>query len=78
MLIYVPIETYGLRLCIVVLQELQCLLYCLHVSIIRITGIYHFTKFRLSTSSSYSVLPEGVYCCFTRTTLFSTMFTIVF
>ena len=32
MAIYVPeLEMYGLRLVIVVLQELQCLLNCLHV-----------------------------------------------
>ena len=32
----------------VVLQELQCLQCCLHVDIIRVIGIYHFTKFRSS------------------------------
>ena len=36
---------YGLRLFFVVLQELQCLPNCLHVSIIRVIGFYHFTKF---------------------------------
>ena len=34
MAIYVPIVMSGLRLFIVVLQELQCLPNCLHVSII--------------------------------------------
>ena len=32
-----------------VLQELQCLLCCLHVSIMRVMSIYHFTKFRSSS-----------------------------
>ena len=53
MAIYVPIEMYGLRLFIVVLQELKCLPNCLHVSIIRVIGFYHFTKFYLSTASSF-------------------------
>ena len=45
MAIYVPIVMYGLRLFIVVLQELQCLTNCLHVSIIRVIGVYQFTKY---------------------------------
>ena len=45
MAIYVPIVMYGLRLFIVVLQELHCLLNCLHVCIIRVSGCYHITKF---------------------------------
>ena len=52
MAIYVPIIMYGLRLFIVVLQELQCLPNCLHVSIIRVIGFYNFTKLCLSTPSS--------------------------
>ena len=48
--IYVPIVMYGLRLFIVVLQELPN---CLHVSIIRVIGIYHLAKFRSSTPSSF-------------------------
>ena len=44
--IYILIIRYGLWLFIVILQELQC---CLHIGIIRVIGIYHFTKFRLST-----------------------------
>ena len=32
---------YGLRLFIVVLQELQCLPNCVHVNIIRVIGSYH-------------------------------------
>ena len=40
MAIYVPIVMYGLRLFIVVLQELHCL----HVFMIRVRGCYHFTK----------------------------------
>ena len=53
MLIYVPIVMYGLRLFIVVLQELQCLPNCLHVIIIRDVGFYHFIKFRCSTTSGF-------------------------
>ena len=36
MAIYVPIVMYGLRLFIVVLQELHCLLNCLQVCMIRV------------------------------------------
>ena len=35
---------YGLRLVIVVLQELHCLSNCLHVCMIRVRGCYHITK----------------------------------
>ena len=35
----------------VVLQELQCLQCCLHVDIIIVIGMYHFTTFRSSTAS---------------------------
>ena len=53
---------------------------CLHVSIIRVIGFYHFTKFCLSTPSRFydTVLPEAVYCCFTRTTLFTKLFTCLY
>ena len=51
--IYVPIVMYGLRLFIVVLQELKCLQCCLHVDMIRVIGIYNFTKFHCSTLSSF-------------------------
>ena len=40
--LYVPIVMYGLRLFIVVLQELPN---CLHVCTIRDRGCYHITKF---------------------------------
>ena len=41
-------------------------------------GFYHFTKFRVSTTSSFlREFPEGVYWCFTRTTLFTTMFIMI-
>ena len=43
--LYVPIVMYGLRLFIVVLQELPN---CLHVCMIRVRGCYHITKFRYS------------------------------
>ena len=46
-----PIVMYGLRLFIVVLQELHCLSNCLHVFMIRVRGCYHVTKFRYSTPS---------------------------
>ena len=48
---------------------------CLHVDIIRVIGMYHFRS--STTSGELPVLPEGVYCCFTRTTLFTTMYTLV-
>ena len=41
MAIYVPIVMYGLRLFIVVLQELHCLP---NVFMIRVIVCYHFTK----------------------------------
>ena len=49
----VSIVMYGLRLFIVVLQELHCLSSCLHVFMIRVIGCYHVTKFRYS-------IPSGV------------------
>ena len=51
MAIYVSIIMYGLRLFIVVLQELHCLSNCLHGFMIRVRGCYHVTKFRYSTPS---------------------------
>ena len=39
------IVMYGLRLFIFVLQELHCLINCLHVFMIRVRGWYHITKF---------------------------------
>ena len=45
MAIYVPIVMYDLRLFIVVLQELHCLLNCLHIGMSRVKGFYHFTEF---------------------------------
>ena len=53
MAIYVPIVMYGLRLFIVVLQELHCLPNCLHVFMIRVIGCYHVTKFHYSTRSGF-------------------------
>ena len=50
--IYVPIVMYGLRLFIVVLQELHCLPNCLHTCIIRVRGCYRVAKFRCPTLSS--------------------------
>ena len=51
--IYIPIIMYGLRLFIVVLQELQCLQCCSDVAIINVIGTYHFTKFHSSTASGF-------------------------
>ena len=51
MAMYVPIVMYGLRLFIVVLQELHCILKCLHVCMIRVRGCFHITKFPYSTPS---------------------------
>ena len=51
MVIYAPIVMYGLRLFIVVLQELHCFL---HVCMIRVRDFYHFTKFHCFTPSGFS------------------------
>ena len=51
MAIYAPIVMYYPRLFIVVL--LQCLQCCLHVDIIRVIGIFNFTKFRVSIPSGF-------------------------
>ena len=64
--LHLLVSEIGLRVFIVILQELQCLPNCLHVSIIRVMSSCHFTKCRCSTPSIFNVLPEGVYCCFTR------------
>ena len=45
MAIYVPIIMYGLKLFIVVLQELPN---CLHICMIKVKGYYHITKFYCS------------------------------
>ena len=47
---YVPNIIYGLRLFIVVLQELHCLPTNEHADIVRVTD---FTKFHLLTLSSF-------------------------
>ena len=51
--IYVPAIMYGLRLFIVVLQELHCLPNCLDVGFNRVIGFYHFTRFPCSILSSF-------------------------
>ena len=75
------IVMYGLRLFIVVLQELHCLPNCLHVCMIRVRCCYHFTKFRCSTLSGSEIAKCIAWGCllffFTRTTLFTTMFTVI-
>ena len=68
MAIYVPIVIYGLRLFIVVLQ---CLPNCLHVFMIRVIMSPSFVTLHLP-------LPEAVHCCFTRTTLFTELFTCLY
>ena len=50
---YVPIIMYGLRMFNVVLQELHCLLNCLHDCMMRVGGCYHFIKFHYSTPSGF-------------------------
>ena len=50
---YVPIVMYGLRLFIVVLQELHCLSNCLHACMIRVRSCYHITKFCYSIPSGF-------------------------
>ena len=68
---------YCLRLFIVVLQELHCLLNCLHVCIEVGIPSQSFLTLHLLVSEIANVLPEAVYCCFTRTTLFTIMFTVM-
>ena len=51
--IYIPSIVYGLRLFIVVVQELHCLSNCLHVCMIRVRVCYHFTKFCCSTPAGF-------------------------
>ena len=51
--IYVPIVMYGLRLFIVVLQELHCLPNLWYVYIIVFMDVYKFTKFRPSIQSVF-------------------------
>ena len=51
--IYVPIVMYGLRLFIVVLQELHCLPNFWYVYIIVFMDFYKFTKFRPSIQSGF-------------------------
>ena len=45
-----PIAMYGLRLFIVVLQELHCLPKCLHICMVRVRGCYHFVALDLLVS----------------------------
>ena len=51
-----PIVMCGLRLFIVVLQELHCLPNCVHVCMIRVRGCYHFTKVFAIMSPSFVTL----------------------
>ena len=44
---------YGLRLFIVVLQELHCLPNCLHVCMIRVSGCYHSIYLMVSEIAKY-------------------------
>ena len=70
---------YCLRLFIVVLQELHNV-YCYYCS--AFTEKYVYTEFRLDwllydghLCLYRNVWPEAVSCCFTRTTLFTKLFT---
>ena len=45
---------------------------------IRVRGCFRITKFyTFWFLRKLNVLPEAVYCCFTRTTLFTTIFTVM-
>ena len=60
-----------------VLQELHCLPNCLHVCMIRVEVAItspSFVTLYLMVSEIAKSLPEAVYCCFTRTTLFTKLF----
>ena len=64
MAIYVPIVMYGLRLFIVVLQELHCLPNCLHVCVITSPSFValYFMVFEIATN--VNTLPEAVLLLF--------------
>ena len=71
--IYIPVVIYSLRLFIVVYKKYNVYnVVCMLVS----SGSYHFSKFCCSIQF-LNVLPEGVYCCFTRTTSITTMFIMI-
>ena len=53
MAIYVPIVMYGLRLFVVVLQELHCLPKFWYAYIIALMDFYQFTKCRPSIQSGF-------------------------
>ena len=80
---------YCLRLFIVVLQELHCLLQCLLLFIVvcslKSMCIPSFVLIGCCVSELHghlcpyrNVWPEAVYCCFTRTTLFTKLFTCLY
>ena len=73
---------YCLRLFIVVLQELHNV-YCCYCGVF--TEMYVYTEFHLdwllcegSLCPYRNVLPEAVYCCYTRTALFTKLFTCLY
>ena len=75
---------YCLRLFIVVLQELHCLLQCLLIVVCSLKSmcIPSFVLIGCCMSELHghlslycNVWPEAVYCCFTRTTLFTKILT---
>ena len=71
---------YCLRLFIVVLQELHCLLqFLLLLLSSKSMCIQSFILIGCCVSELHghlcNVLPEAVYCCFTRSTLFTKLFT---
>ena len=77
---------YCLRLFIAVLQELHCLLQCLQwVCSLKSMCIPSFVLIGCCVSELHghicpyrNVWPEAVYCCFTRTTLFTKLFTCLY
>ena len=74
---------YCLKLFNVVLQELHCLLQCLlllfsmYVPTFIVIG-YCVSELHGHICPYHTVWPEAVYCCFTRTTLFTKLFTCLY
>ena len=60
-----------------ILQELYCLPNYLHICMIKVRGAITSPSFvtLLLQVTEIAILPEAVYCCFTRTTLFTELFT---
>ena len=68
-----PSLEYGSEISIFLLFKFDLLV------IIRDVGFYHFINFvalNLPVSEIVHILPEAVYCCFSKTTLFTTIYTL--